>query len=74
VNADEVGHAALRGAIGAMTMTGVRVFYTHVGVIDQTPPDAIFKQRKVRGLISRVPRKRRRAVVELCHWGFGAGG
>ena len=69
----EVAHAALRGAIGAMAMTGVRAFTQDVGLVKQTPPEAILKQR-VAGLFRRVPRGRRRATVELIHWGYGAGG
>jgi hypothetical protein len=69
----ELAHAGLRGAIAAMAMTGMRAFTVDLGIVDQTPPEAIVKQ-KARGLIRRVPRKRRRATVELVHWGYGAGG
>ena len=69
----EVAHAAMRGVIAAMAMTGVRAFTVDLGIVEQTPPQAILKQR-ARGLIRRVPRGRRRAAVELCHWGYGAGG
>ncbi len=68
-----VGHAGLRGAIAAMAMTGARAFTVDMGIVGQTPPDAIAKQ-KARGLIRRVPRTRRRAAVELAHWSYGAGG
>jgi len=71
--AAEVAHAALRGAIAAAAMTGVRVFTVAVGLVDQTPPEAIAKQR-ARGLLRRVPKRRRRAAVELAHWTYGAGG
>jgi hypothetical protein len=69
----EVAHAGLRGAIAAMAMTGMRAFTVDMGVVEQSPPQAIFKQR-ARGLIRRVPRNRRRAAVELAHWGYGAAG
>jgi hypothetical protein len=69
----EVAHAGLRGAIAAMAMTGMRAFTVDLGVVEQSPPQAIFKQR-ARGLIRRVPRNRRRAAVELAHWGYGAAG
>jgi hypothetical protein len=71
--ADEVAHAGLRGAIAAMAMTGMRAFTVDLGIVEQTPPEAVVKQ-KARGLIRRVPRKRRRATIELVHWGYGAGG
>lgn len=71
--AEEVALAALRGAIGAMAMTGVRTFTHYAGLLDQTPPEAIAKQR-ARGVVKLVPRKRRRAAVELMHWTYGAVG
>ena len=67
----EVAHAAMRGAIAAMAMTGMRIFTVDIGLVEQTPPQAIVKQR-ARGLIRMVPRKRRRAAVELAHWSYGA--
>jgi hypothetical protein len=69
----EVVHAAARGAIAAMAMTGMRVFTVDMGIVKQTPPDAIAKQ-KARGFLRRVPRRRRRAAVELAHWGYGGVG
>jgi hypothetical protein len=70
---NEVVHAGGRGAIAAMAMTGMRAFTVDLGIVEQTPPEAILKQ-KARGLIRRVPRKRRRATVEILHWAYGAGG
>jgi len=67
----EIAHAAVRGAIAAMAMTGMRAFTVHLGIVEQTPPQAIVRQR-ARGLIRRVPRRRRRAAIELAHWGYGA--
>ena len=72
-HAGEIAHASLRGAIAAMAMTGMRAFTVDLGIVEQTPPQAIFKQR-ARGLIRRVPRGRRRAAVEIAHWAYGAGG
>jgi hypothetical protein len=66
-------HAGLRGAIAAMAMTGMRAFTVDLGIVEQTPPEAIFKQR-AHGLIRRVPRGRRRSAVELAHWSYGAAG
>ena len=70
---NEVVHAAGRGAIAAMAMTGMRAFTVNLGIVEQTPPQAIFKQ-KARGVMVFVPRKKRRAAIELFHWGYGAGG
>ncbi len=68
-----VAHAGVRGAIAAMAMSGMRAFTVDLGIVKQTPPQAILKQR-ARGLIRRVPRGRRKAAVELAHWSYGAAG
>jgi hypothetical protein len=69
----EVAHAGLRGAIAAMAMSGMRTLTTNLGLVAQPPPRAIIKQ-KAASLLRRVPRKRRRAAIELAHWGYGAVG
>jgi hypothetical protein len=69
----ELAHAAVRGVVAAMAMTGMRSFTQSVGLVQQTPPQAIVKQR-ARGLVRRIPKKRRRAAVEAMHWGYGAAG
>jgi hypothetical protein len=70
---ERISHAALRGAVAAMAMTGMRAFTTSLGIVEEPPPQAIFRQR-ARGLLKPVPRKRRRAVIELAHWSYGAAG
>ena len=45
---NEVAHAAGRGAVAAMAMTGMRAFTVNLGIVEQPPPQAIFKQ-KARG-------------------------
>jgi len=56
-----------------MAMSGMRAFTVGVGLVDETPPKAMARQRGGK-LIHRVPRTRRRGVIELGHWGFGAAG
>jgi uncharacterized membrane protein YagU involved in acid resistance len=58
----EVIHAKLRGVIGAMAMTGVRVFAVHAGLIREDPPSRMVRKRRGR---------RPRWVVELVHWSMG---
>lgn len=70
---NELLHAAGRGTIAAMAMTGARRFTTDAGLVEETPPRAIFRQR-VPGLARTFPRRRRRMMQELCHWGYGAAG
>ena len=69
----EMLHGAARGAVGAMAMTGVRVFTTELGLVEQTPPQAVARQR-ARALLRRAPRRQRRSLIEVAHWVFGAGG
>jgi uncharacterized membrane protein YagU involved in acid resistance len=70
---DELAHAGLRGVIAAMAMSGMRACTQSLGLVKQAPPQAIFRQR-ARFLLWSVPRKRRRAMEELTHWGYGAVG
>ena len=70
---NETLHGALRGTVAAMAMTGMRAFTVSVGLVDEPPPRAIARQ-KSKGLFHLVPRKKRRAGVELMHWGYGAVG
>jgi hypothetical protein len=63
-------HAALRGIVAAIAMTGVRTFAEHLGLIREDPP-ARMARKQAKGLLRSVPRKRRGAVVELIHWAMG---
>lgn len=62
-----------------MAMSALRQVTTGLGLVQQTPPDAILKQRAFGPLI-RLPRvayfvaRRQRALVEIAHWGYGAQG
>jgi hypothetical protein len=69
----ELAHAGLRGAVAAMAMTGMRTFTEDVGLLEESPPKAIARQR-ARGLLRKVPSGRRRAAVEVAHWSYGAVG
>ena len=59
-----------------MAMTGMRVMTTELGLVEQTPPQALSRQRArgLRALLRRAPRKQRRGLLEAAHWAFGAGG
>jgi hypothetical protein len=70
----DVAHGALRGAVAAMAMTGMRAFTVNAGIVEQPPPQAIIRQRVPGMGRFGVRRKRRRVVEELFHWGYGAGG
>ena len=64
-------HAAFRGVVGAMAMTGVRTLAQHAGVVREDPPARVAR-KQAKGLLRSVPRQRRGVVVELIHWGMGA--
>jgi hypothetical protein len=59
---NRMAHAAMRGAIASMAMTGMRVVTVSLGLVDQAPP------QQIAGEQSEV----RRAAVEVAHWTFGA--
>jgi hypothetical protein len=73
----DVLSGAACGAVGAMAMTGMRALTTELGLVEQTPPQAVSRQR-ARGmralLLRRAPRKQRRGMIEAAHWAFGASG
>jgi hypothetical protein len=71
---EQVAHAAVRGAIGAMAMTGMRTFTADLGLVRETPPQSIAKKRRPSGVLSYVPKSRRRAFVEVMHWSVGVTG
>jgi hypothetical protein len=64
----------MRGAIGAMAMTGMRTFTADLGLVRETPPQSIAKKRRPTGVLSYIPKSRRRAFVELMHWSVGVTG
>jgi hypothetical protein len=72
VNGGEVLHSALRGAIAAAAMTGMRTLTVNLGLVEQPPPQAVAEQGS--RLLAKVPPDRRRAAIELAHWAYGAQG
>ena len=52
-------------------MTGLRKVTENLGLIEETPPKAIFRQ-KSKGLARLVPRGKREAAIAIAHWGYGA--
>jgi hypothetical protein len=64
----EVIHAKLRGVIGAMARTGLRVFAGHAGLIREDPPSRLTR-KQARGLLA--PKGRERAVFVADHALYG---
>jgi hypothetical protein len=61
------------GVAAAMAMSGMRTLTTELGLVGETPPEAMARQA-AGGLLKQIPPGKRGAVVELSHWGFGAVG
>jgi hypothetical protein len=74
--AGDVLSGAACGTVGAMAMTGMRVLTTELGLVEQTPPQAVGRQRArgIRAVLRRAPRRQRRGLIEAAHWAFGASG
>ncbi|TQM55557.1 hypothetical protein FHU43_0332 [Halopolyspora algeriensis] len=63
----------MRGAIAAMSMSGMRTFTVHMGLLGETPPETIVGEHGPQALRS-LSEDSREVVVELLHWTYGAGG
>ncbi|HTX45101.1 MAG TPA: hypothetical protein VMD48_02435 [Solirubrobacteraceae bacterium] len=61
---NQMAHAAMRGAIASMAMTGMRVVTVSLGLVEQAPPQQLAGEQS----------GPRRAAVEVAHWAFGAAG
>ncbi|WP_199431944.1 hypothetical protein [Qaidamihabitans albus] len=69
----EVGRTALRGAVAAMSMSGMRALTTRLGLLAATPPQMITEEHGPR-FVRRLSERQREALVIVLHWGYGAGG
>ncbi|MEV0973717.1 hypothetical protein [Microtetraspora glauca] len=65
--------AAVRGAIGAMAMSGLRQAMVALGLVERVPPESLLR-RIVPSIFHSVPPRRRPALVEFAHWTYGAAG
>jgi uncharacterized membrane protein YagU involved in acid resistance len=68
-----LGTYALRGAIGAMAMTAMRVVTARLNLLQKDPPEEIFEDALPQ-FLKFVPREYRDEAIELAHWGYGAVG
>lgn len=62
---------AVRGTVGAMAMSGARQVAVGMGFVERTPPEAVLAEG-VPAVLESVPPHRRKATIELAHWGYGA--
>ena len=63
---------ALRGVVGAMSMTGYRTLAAEFGLLDQGTPPERMADEAIPKLMAAVPEPVRPAVVDLLHLGYGA--
>jgi hypothetical protein len=68
---EPMARAAARGLVAAMAMTGTRRVTQNLGLLEQSPPEAIVGE-KLR-LASRLSPEAREVAIELAHWCYGAG-
>ena len=65
--------ATARGVIAAMAMSGFRNVTTRLGLVLETPPEAVLRAGTP-GLLMRLAPERRAVAIELAHWAYGAAG
>ncbi|MGW3473154.1 hypothetical protein ACWDKQ_32920 [Saccharopolyspora sp. NPDC000995] len=63
--------AGARGLVGAMAMTGIRTLTGNVGLVEETPPEAIVGKHAPEP-VQRLPVEHRTAFTEAAHWSYGA--
>ncbi len=63
--------SALRGAVGAMAMAGMRRITRGFGLLPKVPPEEVFEEG-IPGALGQIPVEHRDEAVELAHWGYGA--
>ena len=71
--ASVLARASARGLTAAMAMSGARRLTTNLGLMEQTPPEAMVERGAPQSVKDLDPEKRA-AVTELAHWAYGAGG
>jgi hypothetical protein len=68
-----MAEAAAGGLVASMVMSGMRQLTTGLGLVRQTPPEAVLKQGAP-SVLAKFSRQRRRALIELAHWLYGTAG
>ena len=70
---NDAAEGAMRGVIGALAMSGLRVFARDLGLIEKTPPEEL-ADKPAEGLMAKVPADKRKAAVGAIHCAVGASG
>lgn len=73
VTAGNLLHAAMRGSVAAMSMSGFRMLASRIGLLERTPPEMIVGEHAPAAL-REAPERHREAVIIGLHWLYGAAG
>lgn len=65
--------SAARGLAGAMMMSAFRQATVHLGLVEEPPPETMVREGTP-GALERLDKGKRKALTELAHWTYGAGG
>jgi hypothetical protein len=68
-----LGRAAARGLTAAMMMTGARELTMNLGLLEESPPEAVVRRGAPRQAKQLSPGTRA-AMTELAHWAYGTAG
>ncbi|MFW6091245.1 MAG: hypothetical protein ACODAF_05170 [Actinomycetota bacterium] len=69
-----VAHAAARGSIAAMAMSGARTVTKNLGLLSESPPEAVLQRGAHRYAGGRMSPRAWEVMVEAAHWSYGAFG
>lgn len=69
----DIVHGALRGTVAAMSVGGLRVLSTSLGLLEKTPPEMITSEQAP-NLVRNLSDEARDSFIVLLHWGYGAMG
>lgn len=71
VDASLLTAGALRGVVGAMSMTGFRTLAAELGLLDQGTPPERMAEEAIPRLMAAVPSAMRPGVLDLLHLSYG---
>lgn len=69
----DLPHAATRGVVAAMSMSGLRMFAGRLGLLERTPPEMIVGEHAP-ATIRDLSQSNLEATIIALHWAYGAGG
>ncbi|PSL07048.1 hypothetical protein CLV30_102437 [Haloactinopolyspora alba] len=71
---EKIAHAATRGTIAAMAMTGLRTVTQSMGWVPKSPPEVVLERGDDRDLAAWFGSHNREVLVQAAHWAYGAAG